>query len=888
MKIQKILFLIVFFLAFIVNIFSATIYNEKKYYAKTALYLNTGLELDFVSNRLNDGWKNAKNETFYNDGTTDSTDVDNSLNSKLSFESYLNYSKNFKAMMAFDVYSSKNDTLWQPINDQNKKINDKQYISLKKTEINLKDYFYHIRYFKGISHYNWKYEGDLFDFYKEQFETDKYLNVSERTVPEGVEADYKFNSIGDLKVIYGEPIWGYKDSLYLKHNYKVGDFSNYFVYKYEKLPWKVIDADDQYKQSYAFTSKIENVMPFNLTLGLMYQPFRVNRQYDYLEDTSNGIFGNNYIKKVDTTNKSDALGYGLRVDYKDFLFCDYLSLESKYLDILAGNKQEYKISIDKILSKFIVDFKVNYRKPIIEANPLVYEGTNVNFGQAYISPKGENSPFWVDSDNRERLSSDVTISYFSNTLNPKLLYNYEIGNVESWNMNQDDNSNFLMAFNYNIQKYKGGTDSQYYFDENGNVVWETIGTAGLFDIKDPLSVYTLFLKGRCSSFFYYNFYAQYGDSISTGAYPYVSDVYTPITEYLDLNLKLNFKNYSVNLKYGQDCWGYEDWHRAFGLTYDNLYKMEIYRSLGFLGEIGFSYLNVFQDKYKTELIEIPSFEEFMIKWKYNFERVYILKNYEKDINKIKKKDIGNLDNKVLIKTRNGNILTVNNDGLNDVIVFDLDVKSTLDINSWVIEIFESKNNKKVYKKEGYGKVPSFFEWDGSSSLLNLGESLKDGQYYLKLFVKSASGQTIDSEKYVFDVYYYNSILSYDLLLKNLDNKNFLIKESYKNICFEYKLNSIYNLNNGKLNYIELENLLYILKNNSRVNKIKINVYVNFGKNIIEDRNIANKIGIDVSKYFIEKGIDYKLIDSLGMSLNDKNVNLDNSKDNILSIECSYI
>ncbi|MDR0677027.1 MAG: hypothetical protein LBF97_08350 [Elusimicrobiota bacterium] len=873
------------------TILASSIYNEQNYYAKTSLYLNTELDLSFVTNRLNDGWvKDTDNYLYANNGKSDSTPWDNNFNAKLGVETYLNYNKNIKAMLAFDIYGSEYNSLWRPINDQNKKFNEKaEYISLKKAEINIKDYFYHLRYFKGIPHYHWGYEGDLFGFYKEQFETQKYLDISERTIPEGIELDYSFNTIGDLKVIYGEPIWGSQNSVYLKHNYEIGNFSNYFVYKNEKLPWEVKDGKDKYKEAYSLNTKIQNFLPFNLSLGVMYQPFRVGSEYDYIEYTSygDGVFGSNYIKKIDKAKNSDGLGYAIKLDYKNFYWLDYVSFESKYLDILAGNKQEYKLSLDKILNRnFIVDFKLNYRKPIMEANPLIYEGTISNLGQPYMTPRGEHSPFWVDNDNREKISGDISLSYFHSTMNPTLLYNYDIGNVEYWNLNDKDNVDFAVAFNYNIQKFKGATDSQYYFDKDGNVVWETIGTSGLFEPKEPMSIYTLFIKGRYQTLFNYNFYIQTGQSIATGAYPYIKNQFDSITDFLDMNFNLNFNKYSLNLKYGKNNWGYEDWHRAFGITYDNLYKLEISRDFGIFGRFGISYLNVFQNKYKTEIIEIPSFEEIMVKWVYNFERIYILKNYEyeKNIEKNKLVDIegkDSLDDKIIISSKS-NILTSNNDGMNDIIRFAIYWKSSKNINNWEISIYEYNGDNLVYKKEGYGDLPSFFEWTGKTELV---PELKEGQYYIKIIAKDTKNNIIDSNKYNFDLYFNESIINDDILLELTKNSDININETYKSIIFTYKLDNIYNVSNGKINYKNIDDILIILKKNE-VNKIKINIYVNFGRSIIDDQNISNKIGLEISKYLVQKGIDYKLIESLGISIKDKN-KLTNINENIINIECSY-
>jgi len=201
-------------------IFSSTIYNESKYYDLSSLHLNTTLEVDYLTNRTNNGWDYDSDYKYKNDSTNKSTDWKAFCNSKLSMEGYFNYSEKIKTMFAFDVYGTENNSLWRPINDTNKKVNDyKENISLKKFEFNIKDYYYHVRYFKGIPHYNWKYSGDLFGFYQEQFETDKYLNISNRAVPEGVEIKYDFDYLGKLDLVYGEPIWGKKESIYA--NFKV-------------------------------------------------------------------------------------------------------------------------------------------------------------------------------------------------------------------------------------------------------------------------------------------------------------------------------------------------------------------------------------------------------------------------------------------------------------------------------------------------------------------------------------------------------------------------------------------------------------------------------------------------------------------------------------------
>jgi hypothetical protein len=886
-KSKKIIFL--FFALIIVNTFlhSSTIYNESKYYEVESFYLNTGVELDYLTNRTNDGWIYDADYKYKNDGTKNSTSWKNFVNSKLSVEGYLNYSKKIKGMFLLDFYGSDYDSLWRPINDANKKTDKNQSVSLKKFEFNIKDYFYHVRYFQGIPHYNWKYEGDAFGFYPEQFETEKYLNIGGEPAPMGVEVNYDVQGLGDLDVVYGEPVWDRQNSVYAKQKFDIGYFKNYFLYRRERIPWEV-SYGEQYKNSYALSSELGYLFPFDMRFGVMYQPFRVDKEYIYYDKVAvgTGYLGSKYLKKTAKTSSSDAFGYDFKVDSKNCYFFDYVALDYKYLGILAGNKQEYNLSMDKIFDNFMLNLDVVDTDPIIDANPLIYDGTEDDFGQAYLSPRSEISPFRVDEDNRKKTTANITLSYFYSLFNPTLLYNYDMGKMEDWNLNKEDNVIFACGLNYSLQKYNGTTDALYYYDKDGNVVWEGLGDAGLWEPKDPLNVVSFFCKGRYNEDWYYNLFIQTGDSIANGAFAHNdTSSFTPITNFLDTDLGIGYKKYLLNLKYSENNWGFEEWHRKFGITYDHLYKAELSRDFGPFGIFGLSYLNVYQNKYNTEIIEIPSFEEFMLKWTYKFERIFLFA--KKDNKKNKDKRFGSQEEDLnppiaKVSIKDNKILSLNEDGINDKINFNIYVKDESDIYDWNIVISKEGSQSKdvLFKKTGYGDVPSFFEWT-IDSVQQIRE-LNKGKYYIKLTVTDIFGNTTESKPEFFDIYNYIGILNKNITNKLLKNSDVLIIENQNYLQFQYKLNDIYNTSEESIDKKMLD-LLDVL-NNEKVMQVKIITYTDIGRTSLENKNISKKISSGIANLFTSYGLKKDIIETIGLPLAGNVVNL---KDDSVEIICYY-
>jgi len=458
-----------------------------------------------------------------------------------------------------------------------------------------------------------------------------------------------------------------------------------------------------------------------------------------------------------------------------------------------------------------------------------------------------------------------------------------MGKLEYWNLNKEDNAAFICAFNYSFQKYNGTTDSGYYYDKYGNVVWEGLGTSGLWEPKDPLNIYTFFCKGRYNANLNYNLFMQVGDSISTGAFPYMLDSkYPPITNFVDTTLGVGYKKYKLNLQYSKNNWGYEEWQQKFGITYDNLYKAEVSRDFGISGVFGLSYLNVVQDKYKTEQIEIPSFDEIMLKWTYNFERILLLKKNKNSKNKAidnsYKKD--NTPPEIAVSMPNNKILTLNDDGLNDKINFNISVKDESNLSSWSIAIANEETNDVIFKKDGMGDVPLFFEWTIVDA--NQISNLKEGKYSIKVTATDAFDNSAESQPEFFDIYTNKSILNKNIMYKLVQDATLNIREDQNFITFQYKLKDIYNLSENAVDkkIIELIDVL----TNEKIYKIKIISTTDLGRNSLENKNISQKISGDISKVFTSYGINLNLIETIGLSLEKRTEEI---KEGTVEILCYY-
>ncbi len=503
--------------------------------------------------------------------------------------------ENFSIDASFEAISNYADRFWIPINYEHRLYKNKENFKWIKGDIKYGTDTFYLRYCG--------YEGDMFNLFPEQFEPDRYLRVSGRAVPEGYEGYINMGQYGRLTIVGGpEVIWGYKSAIYTKYNFVISEFENTLVYKNEIIPYG--EPDERLTATEISTKfNIARNIPFQL--GLLYQPFRMDWDYQYTEENSTTL-------KEDKIDQKDAIATKFILTTHPYPAVDELSFEYGYYGLVAGNKQEVILKAHRPLIEYILSaVEYTYRKPLLGPLPFIYEGTEDNMGPALINPRGPESPFWVNWSNRE-----ASILSFVFTFDPTpatWFYKYQPNILDEWNLNPEEDSSIAFALKYSFEHYPTTTDRMFYYDENGNVKWEPYYISGAWSTKDYLNSFSLVAKIKFPKYrVLLNFSG--GDSLATSSLAYTerTNKEKPLTSFFSGSLSLIHGPWSMKILYGQNIWGPEEWHRHFGETIDKLYQLSLARTFADIFKLKIDYISTKETDKKYYAPEIGAFDEIKI------------------------------------------------------------------------------------------------------------------------------------------------------------------------------------------------------------------------------------------------------------------------------------
>ncbi|RLD18981.1 MAG: hypothetical protein DRI36_00035 [Caldiserica bacterium] len=508
------------------------------------------------------------------------------------------------------------DRFWLPVNDSHRLEFEGKDYRVEATEIKYITNVLNLRYFKGVPHASWRYKGDLFNFFPEQYETERYLRVSGRTPPEGYEISYR-TRYSDFQLVYGpEVIWGYRDGIYCRYNLDFGTlnlnlFARSDVPDYVKF-WDSDERMNSYQMSfsYSFSSQLKGY------LGIMYRPFRLNERYQYYESG---------VLEEDEITTKDAFGVKAGFIYNPYFIVNEIKLNYSYLGLVAGNKEAIEISGYRPISKSLtLSGMAIFQKPLIGPLPLIYEGTEDSPGPIYSNPRGADSPFWVswyydDWNNREANIFKLNLLY--DPTPSTWFFRYEPNVLEEWNLNPDEDAKLSFALEYKLFKYMSGMDRFYYWDENGDIVWEPYGLTGPWEQKNFFHQFKIITRLRLHRCRILSFISL-GDSLALGSYAY--DNYSqeknglvPLINYYDFILKIIRGRIGFNMRYAIDPWGPEEWHMVFGEKIDKIYSFGLNYRLKPDLNFGIKYIRVKEEDFVVPP-EIGSYKEFRFYLNYRF------------------------------------------------------------------------------------------------------------------------------------------------------------------------------------------------------------------------------------------------------------------------------
>ncbi|AKL97999.1 OmpA family protein [Endomicrobium proavitum] len=508
------------------------------------------------------------------------------------------------------------DKFWMPINEEHrfKSLTSPFYhLNWNNARIGIKTDWIYLAYHKNYGHQGWVYEGDLFDMLPRQDNADNYLRYSGHHTPDYWQLKIK-GFYGDLDVIYGEEVLqDYKKGIYVKYKNIFHSNINFF-YSDHVIPY---GFEDERMRNFQLNTDF-TFLNTTLQVGALYRPFRLNKEYQYVEDVGigNGLNGSKYEVKTDKTTEKDALGGSLQWQLRKKFLLDLINVGYEYRGLVAGNRQKVNASVEKSLTKYINTFLgYSYQKPLLSAMPLVYSGGGS--GPVSISARGPESPFWVwwrnpitGFDNRETSALSFVFTY--DPTPSTWFYNYMPNEPVEYNLNPEEDAPFSFAAKVNLAKYSGPLDRQQYWEYDGSTAWEDAYANGT-NVPDryigSLYLLTQFIKNNTKIL--YDF--EVGEDLATLSYPYSDtsggsgrDPYTSsFIGYFKTSLKVDTKPYLFKVAYLKNFWGPEDWHRNFGATFDELYLAHISRDLGKWFNFGVEYVG--GRKTNSALLSDPAF-----------------------------------------------------------------------------------------------------------------------------------------------------------------------------------------------------------------------------------------------------------------------------------------
>lgn len=569
-----------------------------------------------------------------------------------------------------------------------------------------------LSYNRNQFHYNWQYEGDLFDIY--QAETDPYnlLRITGRPVPEWYQLNME-GAAGKFEFQYGEVMTDYKEGFYLKYNDIFGTNLNLF-YVDHVIPY----GEENERMRTVELSTDFNIEGTTLEVGGKFRPFRIGDTYDYVDAVvrdGEGTNGSRYVIKQDKTAISDAFGGAAKLSVPEKFWFDIVTLKYLYEGISAGNKQQFDASVQQAITPSLTGhFAYMLRKPLLRAVPASASAYGPDLTQA----RGPNQPLWVwwrnpqtGWDNRD--TDQFTFTFTYDPTPDTWFYLYEPNTIEDWNLNPQEDSLLTFATQIKLTRYLGGTDRQIYRDENDHIVWENFSGSPVYGAF-PTDRYLGSLYFLTRIFFdkfevLYDF--EVGEDVATMSAPYTSqEVFLKeITGYFKTNLAVYTGPYKFKIGYAKDAWGPEDWNRNFGATYDEVYYAQVSREFTKCIIAGVDYVG----GRKTDL--------------------YILKSIDGDTSS--RSEIGTFDEvrtylrlifEGLFKFGTKPRIEVDETAPTISLSLDPDIimpskgqKTTLyplayddnGIATWEIKLLD-KTGKIVYSFNGYGEPPESVKWNG--------------------------------------------------------------------------------------------------------------------------------------------------------------------------------
>ena len=694
--------------------------------------IESSLSLESLWNRPDPEWvitddEISKSYTYYHNAGIEH-DWEQSTGQILNLNVGFHPFKRIMGGLGIEAIGNYADTFWLPVNDEHRMHLDRQNVKLVRGELKyLGGKRFTARYFSGIGHYHWGYEGDMFNLYPETYIPNDYRRITGIAVPQGAEINIK-GKVNKLTVVSGPRlIWGGGEATLAKYNFKVGLFDSALILKNEKIDWS--EKEDFLKIG-EISTKTNIIRNFPFQVGLLYKPFMIGEEYSYIKEVpaGTGYAGSEYLIKKGKTDFLDALALKIKVNTRKCApLIDESAITYTHAGLVAGNKNEVTLQLDKKLSSLFYTTGIfTYRQPLIGPMPFLHEGTDENPGPIWSTPRGKDEPFWVSNANREASIYSLFLTY--DPTPGSWFYQWEPNVLQEWNLNREENAKFAFALGYSLSYFPTTTDLQTYIESSGETVWEPSATHGRWATKRPLSFVTILSKVNLPQDYKFLISLRAGEELSDGIYSYTTsqEECKPITGLLSATVSLNKKPYLASITYQQGVWGPEDWHRSFGQTFDRVYKASLSRNVGNF-EIGMEYLGTreIDGKYITSMI--GGFDEIKLFCIWRFG-LFISPPPPPDKSPPR-----------LLVEALPPLFSPDGDGINDTTYFRLMASSESGIKKWRLEILDNEGYLiKLFTRAG--APPPSIEWNGKSD--SPGKEITAGEYSVLFKAEDNAGNKV--------------------------------------------------------------------------------------------------------------------------------------------------
>ena len=579
--------------------------DEAPYVEPGSLRMTHSLVFDGVLHALRPGYRVTTDELnkLYSVEGSDERPWKAEFGQSLLSEVAARWERGVSARAVLETQGEYADRFWRPININHFDKREDNEVRFREAEGRLDGERGFLHLFSGVDHGSWVDQGDFFGLYPasagerdylgssgffgvypDRWRENQYLNISKNPIPRGgVLGTTLFGA--DVGAAYGDELaWGYRESFYGRVGHPVGPGTLTFVYKDEDVPFSVDESEDERNRAYA----LSYLWPFEdggkIQAGVRYNPFRVGDDYLVARDVAGGtgLQGSSHSISRKTSKKEDALAARLRAEHYAALFNRlwFAALDLTREEILAGNRQEAALELATDLTSAVRGHvEVSYRRPIEGPIPFLFEGTPDNIGAVVANPRGPESPFWVNWSNREAAFVTATLWFDPTPDTP--MFRYDPKRLDRWNFGPEENAPLTVGFQYRMRDYKTTTDRQYYFDENGSVVWEPAGHSGAWATDHPLHEVRVLTRGRWErTEWMFGVAGGQSPAVLGLAYDQTASESKPLTEYIGFEARFDRFPWGVWGHYGSGVWGPEEnIHPNFGFTFDRLWGVGVSYSI---------------------------------------------------------------------------------------------------------------------------------------------------------------------------------------------------------------------------------------------------------------------------------------------------------------------